>query len=1273
MKNITRSLIKRPVTISIIVVLLLVFGVMATLKMPVSLISDVNMPMVGVITTYPGADAESVQNDITLPLTSAAKTVSGLDSVKSYSLDDASILILTFDYGVDLDKKIAGIEDAIATVTLPAEAKTPSIETVNLNGEATTTLSLHSATATTEELRAEAEKVKDLAYSIDGVGEVSFFGSPSSRIRITPHAGFDAATLIAAQALANSAYDIPLGTMLVDGTTVSVRNASEATSLAELASLPVKLTLPSTLITSLARLKSALADTRSEISRLEGLSASEATTERTRANVMAMLSALKTLESSSSASELSTYYATVLSPVVNEASFVSLSSTELASLSASSGISLPLLAFFQTIEAHGGAADATMTNLIAFQEAYPAGGGTLTDEALSLLVSSGESGRYAGFGLMTKDEAIALYAALSRIDLASYEKILAERTAGGATTDEEYARYLAPSFPSLSASLVGCLRNEECTDEELATSLSALDLGFTVTGAVVNFMNVTDLSRIDVTEDEASVIIALSTVASVTLEENYTSIATYVDHDGVVTPAITVYVYATSDANTTAIDASLRNKVKEAGLTVDVSYTDDKAEYVSDSITNILSTIAVGCALAIIVIILFLKRLRSSLIIAITMPLSVLVALLCLYGMGITLNLVSLGGLCVGIGMLVDNSIIEIEAIAKHESAGESLQDACVNGTSEVFSSLLASTLTNICVFLPILFLEGITKEIFYDLVWSIVFSMVMSFIAAVTVIPVLYHLAFRSREGKEKSVREVKGEESLKRTEARFTKSLRKVLRHKGAFAIGSLVLFLASLALVFVIPTEFLPSLDQGNVEVDLSFANSVSLADCTAATNSLSAAIAMRDDVAEQSATIGSQGLLALSTSGKIRIALESGSDTDKAVDEIRTLAQSMALSGAEVTVTNIDGVVESLTGGYATNGYTIKSASIETLKSAAHDFEEALVKEEGITNASDDLSATVTQYAVKFDMTRMLEKGLDYQSAVYLLRFGLSGYTAATLAIDGADTDVVVSFASDRITSRADLLSLELGYASGSVVHLADVATVSIAEKPSVILMSDGLYATQVEVESTGLTTGQVTKVMNRVALDVLAGRDVTYESAGISSYLDEAFSGLLIAAIIAFFLLYFVMASQFESLLKPLIIILAIPLSLSGGFIALWITGVSLNVVSFIGFITLMGVIVNNAIVVIDRINYLERKGFASLDAVLQGSSDRLRAVLMTTLTTVLALVPMSLGIGTGAGLMQPLGIVVLGGLLLGASLDLYLIPAFYCLVKHVKTRTVRIS
>lgn len=1392
MKKIISSVIKQPVTVLMLTLLLIFGGVVGTLGMPIQLIPDMQIPIVSVVVTYPGASAATVEDTVTNKVADAVGGVGGVEQVYTYSYDNVSAVMLEFGFGVSLDDKMSDVRDHVSALELPDGCSEPEVTNVDLNGEATATLYVTAGDGDVTRAADEAERFADLLAAIDGVGSVELDGEPSHGVTIRPISGLESGILLLVQALTGGEYDLPLGSIDTSEGSVQIRNLSDVESTDDIRALPVTLPAdvtamlasgeelftyyeeltPEELDETLNKIDDGQAGTDDLRDSIAAIDALYAENDYAKAENYAMVGYYGELLGLPSDVLYSAYtsdryvslqnaakdltdgeiyeYADTLEetlgglPVGAETLFMARRDAngmfglgDIAEFRHAKEQSAPLAGLYspsdadraELAEAAGQAESGEGAAAVAFAGGYGRSGLSAVARAI-----------YNGEPLTASDYAI-LYAGTSRasdiplISTATGMKfILSEHYADNARVLREFkAEHPSVLTAEESYELYGALDLSDVTDMELTPGLVELMRGKDFSADGAGTVRIGDIATVVGPGDEGYA----------------PSYDAYAYLDGV--QGVKVSVFAAQGANGAEIVRRIKDIISETEFSegVRVVLTDDQSEFISDSVSGVLVSMIIGGVLAVLVIYVFLRKVKPSLIISVTMPLSVLSALLLLALLGVTLNMVSLGGLAVGIGMLVDNSIVVIEAISKRRDAGDRPYRAAVLGTAEVAGALVGSTLTTVCAFIPIMFVGGLCAEIFTDMAWAVIWSLTFSLLVAVTVIPTMYVLFSpdgRLLRGGNLAKAELKKEDAAIRAphvpaavaehvpaavaetvvndtpaevapaevaegvekpkkrrgsvmnavSAAYGRIIRRVLRFKALVVVVAIALFAGSMALAFTAGTEFLPSVDKGQINIGLTYNGGTNLEE--AESDAFALADRIKDGVegiGSISVSVGVQGLLAFNNTGSIDIKLsDSADDTAEVTQQIREIVMASRSDGslpytAAATVTEIDGVVESLTGGMSDISVTIRGEKRDALSDIAAKCIETLGGESysarGFVNITSSMSEdnTTVEYDLDFDRYALAEKGIDYAQAVLTLRVGLAGQTAATATVDGVDCDLTVIFDDGAISDKADLGSFILGYYDGEAVRLSDVAVITETVSDSVIKKEDGLYSVTITAEVYDLDSGTAVELMREAAESVLALPDgdsgKTYAengygcvSSGVATYLDDAFGGLYIALGVSLLLLYGVMAAQFGSAIKPLIIMCAIPFSFTGGFLALAITGSTLNVVSLVGLIMLMGVIVNNAIVMLEKIKQLhEEEGYSHYDAVIEGCSSRLRPILMTTLTTVLALIPLALGLGSGGELMQPLGIVVMGGLIVGTLVTLVLIPCIYCGINRIKNTADR--
>lgn len=1175
--NFLKKIIQRKVTICIVVFILVCLGIFSVTSMPVKLLPDLNIPILGVSIVYPGAAPEVVNQDVTSQLEDSLTNITNVTDVTSYSLDNVSVVILSFEYETNLDDKKAEINEIIDKLNLPSVCYNPEIVEVDFNSSALASIVITNDDDNLDNIKKVASNLKKEFLGIDGVGSVEVKGLPTSSVSIKPIMGLEMISLLLVEKLSYQAYDIPLGSINTNNGIISIRNESAPHDLLDLASTSITIPLPR--------------------------------------STWLMLHSYQTI-----LKNLETEYGTLLSSFTNN---------NLSSLfDKYNALSIDELdSFIRLILEYKDKID-SIPNEQYDSEA-------IVKKYLLPLMS---------YGITINQNLVDQFRNMDKTKLSNLL---------------DQVKLIKQTNLKLSVELISFISSLDTDkivyDEAVVDNVTPLENDNTNIGRyTVSLCNV---------KEEDGVTIITPNVAYLDVETTYDTYSYYNNHIGV-----TIEVYGKSGCNTSEIVKNVKQVISNSNsdLSTSIVLLDDQAEFIDDSLSNVLTSIIIGGVLAIIVIYLFLRKVRSSLVIAITMPLSVLTTLIILYLMGITLNMVSLGGLAVGIGMLVDNSIVVIESITKRrENDKMMVKDACFNGTKDVIGSLFASTLTTVCVFIPILFTKGLTKEIFTDLAWAVVLSLSISFIIAVIVIPTLYGLICNTKKEEE-----IKQDKFTQKLEGKYQNFLEKILHKKNIIVVSMLIVFLASIGLVLTRGMEFLPPSDKGLIEINLGYESKTTLEEANTDTLRIKERIEENiDNIDSLSISVGKLGLIKSSMNGSIRLQLNSkAKKTKEVVQDIRELLKD---EKASVNVKEVDGIVASITSNFNDLSISLMGEDEQTLIEITNKIETKLLSQKGITGVTNNLTSLQTEYKIDVDINKCNEYGIDYPTLIQTLRVGLAGYEVGTIVNDKEEVKISVSFMNKSITSYDDLANFMVTTNDGLVIHLSDIAEIKSSNEKVLILKDNGQLLVQISVDTYNLDTGSASKIIDKVTNEVLKDYPgYSVKASGVQSYLNDAFSGLIVALVISIFLLYGVMACQFESFTKPLIIMASIPLTFTGAFLALTITNVSLNIVSFIGIIMLMGVIVNNAIIMLDEIKRLkEEEQLSEYDAVIKGCSNRVRPILMTTLTTVLALIPLSLGLGSGGELMQPMGIVVIGGLLFGTAVTLMLIPSIYCGVKKIKKPT----
>ena len=683
----------------------------------------------------------------------------------------------------------------------------------------------------------------------------------------------------------------------------------------------------------------------------------------------------------------------------------------------------------------------------------------------------------------------------------------------------------------------------------------------------------------------------------------------------------------------------------------------DQGEYIALIVRSILQSLLYGAIFAILVLLLFLRDVRPTIITLVSIPISLVFAVVLMYFTGITLNMISLSGLAVAVGMLVDNSIVVIENIYRLRSKGATAAQAAVAGAKQVTGAIAASTLTTVCVFLPIVFVQGITKQLFTDLALTMGFSLMASLLVALTLVPAM-------SRGMLKNIRSTRVTDSGEPAESFFIRAYRGALswslRRKWIVLPLALLLLVGSAYFAVSKGFSFMPDIDMNTVSVDIRMPENATREEAVALADEALSRMESVEHVETIGAMMGGTGLLSVGGSYDVTayITLSEGESGAAAGRAIRDLCADL---DCEIGYDSQLMDMSYLTGsGVAINVY---GNDMEELQSAAKTIAEALSGVPGLLNASDGLENAAPALHIRVDKNAAMAKGYTvaqlYMEIASLLT---DSSTAFRMNMDGITADVVVE-TGDHAT-RSQLMSLQFSYTDADgkagVFRLRDVAsieqTVSLA---SIQRDNQRRYVSVTAAVDEGRSVSLVTADAQAAVAQLALPAGVSYEFSGENETTMEAVRQLLLMLLLGVILVYFIMVAQFQSLKSPFIVMFTIPLAFTGGFLALLVCGMDVSIVSLIGFVMLTGIIVNNGIVLVDCINQLRAEGTERRAAIVEAGVVRLRPILMTSLTTVLGLVIMALGRDAGTALMQPVAVVCIGGLLYATLMTLFVVPCIY--------------
>jgi HAE1 family hydrophobic/amphiphilic exporter-1 len=722
-------------------------------------------------------------------------------------------------------------------------------------------------------------------------------------------------------------------------------------------------------------------------------------------------------------------------------------------------------------------------------------------------------------------------------------------------------------------------------------------------------------------------------------------------------PSIALDVYMSQGANTVETAEGVRNALDDiterlggSDLDIEVTTILDQSVFIEDSIDSLVREAALGAIFAIIVILVFLMSVRSTLVTAISIPMSVLIAFLLLWWQGISLNIMTLGGLAVAIGRVVDDSIVVLEAIYRHVQRGENTREATLNGTKEVALAITASTLTTVAVFLPLGLVGGLIGEIFRPFALTVTFALLASLIVSLTIVPVMS--SFFINKG---TIRAEKPEGT--RLGRAYEPALKAALRRPWWTIAAATLLMVGSLLLTPFIGVSFLPSMGQPGASITVEYPEGTSEDETLERIAAVEEIVLQHPDVEVTQTQIGGDTLAAAFTGASgnratMTVTLDEHTNVNETLDALRSDLASV--EDAEINVSSLE------TAGTGTNGINVvvQGTDYEQVAEVTRQLTEQIAGVEDVENVENDVVAAKPEIRISIDSQRAAMTGTAPAMVAGVVYGMLSGTDAGTVTIDGAPLPVTVSI--DAEMTSETLAGLPVS-ADGSVT-IGDIGSVEQVEGPSSIVRQDSVRTATITGAITSNDTGGPIADVQTIINDFEAPEGIEVAAGGIAQEQGEAFANMAIAILVAIAAVYIIMVASFNSLTTPFVILFSLPLAVIGVLLALFITGKTLGLSALIGVLMLVGIVVTNAIVLLEYVIELQHRGYDLREAIIEGGKTRLRPILMTALATILALMPLALSNESGALIAADLAVVVIGGLLTSTLLTLFVVPVVYELI-----------
>ncbi|MBC2872429.1 efflux RND transporter permease subunit [Bittarella massiliensis] len=1231
--------VKKPLTVFVAVILVMLMGVISFTNMQTDLLPSLDLPYVAVITAYPGASPEKVEQAVTKPLEKGLSTTSGIKEVQSISSENTSMVILQFADGTNMDSAMIDLSGKVDLVKgqLADGVSTPTLMKINPD-----MLPVMIAAVDADGQDAEAlsqlvnETVLPALERVDGVASVSATGVLEKEIQVTlDQQKIDAlndkmlAQIDAKLAQTKAQLDQGEAQIKAAQEKLDSESAAQAKQLADSAAQ--------------------LSDGKAQLS--QGLSYLDTTIAQTKAQREQLLTLRQSLQAFLDGGEQAGPEAeaalTALVQRLQDTGVLTQQEAQalLTALTQQSGQLAQLLGEAVTKLDEGiAAADSGLRQMEAQR-------GPLADklEALAPAETQLEAGKMLFAQKIAqaqgKLDATAQQLSQGRTQFEEAEKA-AYQTAGlsGKLTPQTIQGILAAENFSMPA---GSLTEK---GEKYAVKVGDA------------FSSVEELAGLELfTVDlEGIGTIKLSDVAEVAFADNRDEMYAKINgNDGIL-----LTFQKQSTASTSQVSADIRAamaQLQEEHSGLHLTALNDQGVYIDIVVQSVLQNLLMGGALAILIILLFLRNYRPTLAIAASIPISLLFAVALMYFSGVTLNIISLAGLALGVGMLVDNSIVVIENIYRLRGEGMSAAQAAVRGAAQVAGAIAASTLTTVCVFLPIVFTQGISRELFTDMGLTIAYSLVASLIVALTLVPALSSKLLRRPDQTKHRL--------FDRFVNWYARLLDKALSHRAAVLCGVVALLVVSGIGATRMGTAFIPESDTNQISVTVEMPPETTTAETRAMGDRVAAIVGDLPGVETVGAMEGG-GMMSSGGSGSVSmyVILSEGKrpDSSHIAQQIKDATAGLA---CEVTAQSSMGDMSSMGGSGLT--VQIQGDDLDTLRRVGQEVAALMEETEGTQDVEDGSEDPAYELRVSVDKNKAMGYGLTvaqvYQEVAAAIQ---SETTATTLSLEDGDYPVVVVKDPEAALSRATLGDHQLTVTKDgeeTAIPLSDIAQISQEEGLSSI-RHDGQVRTlsvsaQIDAEH---NIGLVSRELQSKLDGYQPPAGYTVELVGQTETINSTLVELLKMVGLAIVLIYGIMVAQFQSLLSPFIVMFTIPLAFTGGLLALWLCGMEISVISMLGFLVLCGVVVNNGIVFVDYVNQLRLEGAPLRQALVETGVTRVRPILMTALTTILGLGTLALGIGSGADMLQPMAVVTIGGLAYATLLTLFVVPILYDLFHRRK-------
>lgn len=1307
--------VRKPYTVLVAVVLVIVLGILSFSNMSTDLMPDMEFPYAIVMTTYPGASPEEIETAVTKPVEQAMASITNMKQVSSVSNSNMSVVILEFNENTDMNSATIDMRESLDTVSAQWDDSigNPTIMKINPDMMPIMVAALDydnmDSVGVTE--KAENDIIPELE-SVEGVASVSASGEVDKKIEVIVQGD----KIKEMNQKVQDAIDGKLqdASDKIEKNKNKIRDGKDTLSDKQDQAADKLAKGEAKLNQSSEKMKKTLETINTNLKTIESKEKELKTAEKQVKTGQAQISTQK-----------ASLQATIKMLTATKTSLTQLQASLSALTEQKQALETQIAAVGETAELKS-QLEAVNTQLTVIQQKLTEQGMTQEDLPGKITeVESGLSKAQEGMQTITAQEKKL---AASKKQLKSGKKKIAAGKAklldakdklekGQISVEEaknEISKQKVLVAIKLSVAEVQVNTGESKLDEaekqlkdSKKTTKEGADLKKIITKSMVeNILKAENFNMPAgyITDNEASYLvkvgekvesqkdienlvicdmgfddldpIRLSDVADIAITDNSKDVYTMVNGN----PAVALTMekatgYSTGDV-TKRLESRLDQLEKDnEGLHTTVLM--NQGLYIDLVVDSVVDNLLYGALFSIIILLLFLKDLRPTFIVACSIPLSVVAAVVLMYFSGVTLNVISLSGLALGVGMLVDNSVVVIENIFRlRNEEGYSIKEASVEGAKQVGGAILASTLTTICVFAPIVFTEEITRQLFTDLALTLAYSLLASLVVALTLVPAMSQGMLRKvKDNPNKLIVKIQNV---------YGKVL-SVLLHKKIFVLlGALVLLVVFALLSVSRGTAFMPEMRSTQMTAAISIPkddDTMSKQDLYEKSNEVMEQFLKVDGVETVGAMSGGGGMMSMMSGGSDSISVyvllnednkRSNQDIKKEMEEkVKNIPCDVSIEASAMDMSSMFG-----------SGITmrIKGKDLDKIQKISEDIMKQLEGVDGITEITNGMEDASQEFRITVKKDKAMEYSLTVAQVFQQINARVKeASSATTLSTDTEDLDVYVSDEKDEKLKRSDIEKMKIEYTDSQTqktkkVKLSKIADFSMADTPSSINRINQTRYMTVSLTlgddyNVGLVSNDVHAVLDKYEMP--SGYEL--EFTGEDENINESIKQVALMFIVGVIFMYLIMVAQFQSLLSPFIILFTIPLAFTGGFMGLWISGSEVSVIALIGFVMLSGIIVNNGIVLVDYINQLREQGMTKYEAIVEAGKTRLRPILMTALTTILGLLPMIISSDSGSDMIRPMSIVTIGGLIYGTLLTLFVVPCIYAILNRKKDRAVQME